>query len=50
MSAMDFIERLLGIAPDEGSGLLELLIFVSLFALAAAVLARKYAMAKRSNK
>lgn len=40
---MDFIEQWLGIAPDNGSGLLELAILVSLAALGLAVWKYKFA-------
>ena len=36
-ATMDFIERVFGIAPDGGNGLLELAIVVCIFAVAVAV-------------
>ena len=37
---MDFIERLLGLAPDAGTGAYELLLLVSLIAVATRLMAR----------
>jgi hypothetical protein len=43
---MDFIEQWLGIAPDNGSGMLELVIFASLAALGIAVWSKRRAIGR----
>ncbi|HTH03753.1 MAG TPA: hypothetical protein VL882_25930 [Vicinamibacterales bacterium] len=39
---MDFIERILGVAPDGGNGSTELMILVIIACVAAAVLQRRH--------
>jgi hypothetical protein len=46
---MDFIERLFGISPDGGNGVLEAVYFAAIFALVCAIFWRRIAAWRRNH-